>query len=176
MKGTFKKPFEKEAAEKLATYLEEGGITFETKWEFKSTSLPEDDPNNSATALILTSNGKTFFSHRGKIGAVTPKHIPEDKHSVLYEGLAKAGFYTEPNFGFGMILVILHLIVYFSWFCPNTWISAATLRPLVWCLPSPCILACFSSTLVPSKSNPHWLYLGYAPTFQEPCRVSRRRC
>jgi hypothetical protein len=32
MKGTFKKPFEKEAAEKLATCLEEGGITFETKF------------------------------------------------------------------------------------------------------------------------------------------------
>jgi hypothetical protein len=119
MKGTFKKPFEKEAAEKLVTCLEEGGLTFETKWEFKSKALPEDDPNNCATALILTSNGKTFFSHRGKIGAVTPKHIPEDKHSVLYEGLAKAGLYTEPNFGLGMILVILHLIVYFSLVLPK---------------------------------------------------------
>lgn len=48
-----------------------------------------------------------------------PKHIPEDKHSVLYEGLAKAGLYTEPNFEFGMILTMLHLVVFFSFVLPK---------------------------------------------------------
>lgn len=66
MKGTFKKPFERKSAENLVTHLKEGGITFETNWAFKSKTLSEDDPYNSATALTLTCNGKTFFSHQKK--------------------------------------------------------------------------------------------------------------
>ncbi len=109
MNGTFKTTaFEPDVLKSFAADLVREGIAVEETWKkgSKVVENPED-----ANTFYLELQGQKIFQLMNKNGMVKPDHIPEEVKPKLYPLLKKYHFFSDPNWGLGIGLIVLFVII-----------------------------------------------------------------
>lgn len=110
MNGQFKtENFDKEYFKEFAAELEQAGIPITTTWK-KGTKKVEET-NEKVNMFSLEIEGKWFFRIIKNKGHVRFEKLNPEQEKMVLEILKKYHFYNDPNWGLGIGLAILYLII-----------------------------------------------------------------
>ncbi len=137
MNGSFKQPtFDKEKLKQFAEEVQNAGLPVQPHWKKGKKEVSEE----KARTFSLDLNGVSILIQTGREGVVKLDKLSEQEKLPLLEVMRKYNFYTEPNFGLGLGLAVLFvliegLIMYgnadeMPWIVP--FLSIASLLALQW--------------------------------------------
>lgn len=110
MRGGFKSAqFDKDVLSQFVNELKSSGVEFEASWT--RGNKPVDPQSGDANMLTLKYKGKLFFRQFNRQGSASPGIIEQSRRSAVLSALKKYGFYTQPEYGLGIVLVVVFLLL-----------------------------------------------------------------
>lgn len=108
MNGSYKQlTFDKEKLNQFAQEVQDAGLPVEVRWKKGKKEVSEE----KAITFSLELNGVSIFSQTGKEGIVKLDKLSNQEKLPLLTVMKRYDFYTEPNFGLGIGLTVLFVLI-----------------------------------------------------------------
>lgn len=110
MIGSFKtNGIDKEKLKYLVEKLKNAGINAENVWKLGKREVEESHPSINFAEIHI--NNQWVMRQNIKAGSVKFDHLPENEKNKLLQEIKSIGFITKPNWGLGIGLYIMYLIL-----------------------------------------------------------------